>query len=53
MSGNMMYGPGCCAHAVSGAQIEAAKRRAREEGRGYRATYHDDSGVTLVDIGGV
>lgn len=31
-SGNMMYGPGCCAHTVTQSQIEAAKKRARERG---------------------
>lgn len=29
-SGQMMYGPGCCAHTVTDAQIAAAKRNARE-----------------------
>lgn len=26
---DMMYGPGCCAHSVSAAQITAARQRAR------------------------
>lgn len=30
---NMMYGPGCCAHTVTPAQIQEAKRIARYEGR--------------------
>jgi hypothetical protein len=30
--GDMMYGPGCCAHTVSAAQVAAAKQRARSEG---------------------
>lgn len=31
--GNQMYGPGCCAHKVTPAQIAAAKKRAAEEER--------------------
>ena len=31
--GDMMYGPGCCAHKVTSQQIAAAKQKAREEGR--------------------
>jgi hypothetical protein len=27
-----MYGPGCCAHTVSDAQIQAARKKARETG---------------------
>jgi hypothetical protein len=30
--GEQMYGPGCCAHKVTDAQIAAARKRAREEG---------------------
>lgn len=28
MRGEQMYGPGCCAHKLTAAQIDAAKRRA-------------------------
>lgn len=28
----MMYGPGCCAHSVTAAQIQAAKDAARKAG---------------------
>lgn len=31
-SGNMMYGPGCCAHKVTPERIAAAKREAHERG---------------------
>lgn len=32
MSGKMMYGPGCCGHTRSPAQVEAAKEEARRNG---------------------
>jgi hypothetical protein len=35
----MMYGPGCCAHTVTDAQIAAGRRRAREQGMQYVASY--------------
>ncbi len=31
-NGNMMYGPGCCAHTVTHSQIEKAKEEARKRG---------------------
>lgn len=30
--GNQMYGPGCCAHTITSAQITAAKDAARKAG---------------------
>lgn len=27
--GNMMYGPGCCAHGVTASQVAATKERAK------------------------
>jgi hypothetical protein len=30
--GNQMYGPGCCAHKVTDAQVAAGKERARARG---------------------
>lgn len=32
-SGKMLYGPGCCAHTVTVAQVEAAKRAAEKRHR--------------------
>ncbi len=32
-SGRQMYGPGCCAHAITPAQIETAKREADKRRR--------------------
>lgn len=31
-SGRMMYGPGCCAHKVTNAQVSASIERARKRG---------------------
>lgn len=55
LSGKMMYGPGCCGHLITHSQIEAAKRRAREEGRnnpvGFRRFYaYDDILPHLRDL---
>lgn len=40
--GNMMYGPGCCAHTITAAQIQAAKEEARKNGH-YRGNWLSDS----------
>ncbi len=53
-SGNMMYGPGCCAHKVSPEQIAKAKQAARERGHfapAYSWLNHQE--FTAQDAGGV
>ena len=34
-SGNMMYGPGCCAHSVTQAQMNAARAQAAARGHQF------------------
>ena len=48
--GERMYGPGCCAHKVSDAQIAAAKERARKAGHFERIDARQHY-VTLRDLG--
>ena len=41
-SGQQMYGPGCCAHKVTPAEIERARQRAQERGHFARTRVREE-----------
>lgn len=48
MGGNQMYGPGCCAHTVTQAQINKRKEEARRNGH-FRGRQFLDDGAYVQD----
>jgi hypothetical protein len=50
-AGNQMYGPGCCAHRITDAQMAARRNEARIRGHFDNKPMRIDRYVTLADLG--